>query len=191
MRKYMYFRNYPFSMMILFCLIGVAAFFTLSCDHNHPAHSHDHTEASAMHSDVPYTPLTPELLERFHGHLGPYVAFGGLIGEHAINHFHVPRYFDLMLNVYCPAAPPSSCLIDGLQTSLGATFGKKNIKHIISGSIRVEIEDKVNKKHYIYTIKPEAMTLLKDWETQGMDVEERGHKLFAMQPEEVLSWEEE
>lgn len=156
-------------------------------------HHHDHEQPGPklMHSDVPYKPLTPELLERFHGHLGPYVAFGGLIGEHAINTYDVPRFFGLHVTVECPPGPPPACLIDGLQTSLGVTYGKKNIVHIPTDHIEVEIHDLRRDKEYIYTIKPSAMAMLKEWEENGLGVEERGHKLFAMQAEEVLNVVEE
>jgi formylmethanofuran dehydrogenase subunit E len=149
--------------------------------------SHSDHEDEGMHSRVVYQKLTPELLERFHGHLGPFVAFGGLIGEHAIQTYAMPRYFGVSVKVYCPAAPPPACLVDGLQVSLGVTYGKKNIEHIASEAISVLVTDVKKSETYEYTIKESAMKMLAEWEAAGMDVEERGHALFAMKPMEVLN----
>jgi formylmethanofuran dehydrogenase subunit E len=150
-------------------------------------HDDHHTGPLIQHTEVEYQPITPELLERYHGHLGPFVAFGALIGEHAIQTYNVPRYFGVEVDVHCPPNPPTSCLVDGLQASLGTTYGKKNIHHIPSKTIQVSVEDRRANHTYVYTIKPSAMQMLEEWENQGMGVEARGHKLFAMNAEEVLN----
>ena len=180
----------PIKSIIIVCAV---VFLTGFCFYAFTDESPDmkqNTGNRITHTAVPYQPLTYELLERFHGHLGPYAVFGALIGEHAINHFNVPRYFGLEVQAECQDQPPFSCLIDGLQVSLGTTMGKKNIRHIPAESIRVTILVHETKKKYIYSIKSSAIGMLKKWTQEGLDVEESGRRLFKMKPEEVLSFEE-
>lgn len=64
-----------------------------------------------------------------HGHLGPWVTLGALVGEDAKHRLHA-NGFDLQVVYNLPAdrrTPPQTCLVDGLQSSTGATLGKGNI----------------------------------------------------------------
>ncbi|MCX5707014.1 MAG: formylmethanofuran dehydrogenase subunit E family protein [Candidatus Omnitrophica bacterium] len=63
----------------------------------------------------------------FHGHLGPYLVLGVLAGDLALKKLKCNKYFGLEVKVYGASKKPKSCLIDGLQLSTGATFGKGNI----------------------------------------------------------------
>ena len=144
---------------------------------------------SEMVSHVPFRPLTIEELERFHGHVGPAAALGARMGEHAITTGNIPRYFGLTVLVECPAAPPGSCLIDGLQMATGATMGKKNILHTPAEAVKVTISDDKSGKKYVYTLKPATQALLKRWSEEKPDVEERGKKLFQMKAEELFNIE--
>lgn len=74
---------------------------------------------------------------KFHGHLGPYLVLGILAGEFAIKKLRCKRYFGLKVKVYGANKKPKSCLIDGLQLSTGATYGKGNIKKIEGNKIRI------------------------------------------------------
>ena len=112
------------------------------------------------------------------------------MGQHAITHYNVPRYFGLEVIAECQDEPPFSCLIDGLQVSLGATMGKKNIKHVLAEDIRVSVSVNETKKKYVYTIKSSVKNMIAQWNRDGIDVEESGRRLFKMNPEEVLSVEE-
>jgi len=76
-------------------------------------------------------PGDPEWLQRaaqFHGHLGPWVIIGaraGLVGRQAVD---AKGYFDVRVECLMPyTRPPQTCMLDGLQVSTGATYGKRNL----------------------------------------------------------------
>ena len=141
-----------------------------------------------MKSKVPFEPLIIEDLERFHGHVGPFVALGGRIGEHAVVEHKIPRYFGLTVDVECKSGPPYTCIIDGLQMSTGATMGKANIiHHPAESGFKVIITDNESGKQLTYTFKPEITALMKKWDEEGkLSIEDRGEKLFAMKAEELF-----
>ncbi|MDI6783240.1 MAG: formylmethanofuran dehydrogenase subunit E family protein [bacterium] len=71
-----------------------------------------------------------ELLNKlidFHGHLGPYLVLGYRMGIIGLRETGAKKYFGVQVSVRCPGRPPERCLIDGLQFSTGATYGKANI----------------------------------------------------------------
>ncbi len=65
-------------------------------------------------------------IERFHGHLGPYVVLGYKMGEIA-NQMLGSCPFSKNVVVWTGMKPPVSCIIDGIQMSSGCTLGKGNI----------------------------------------------------------------
>jgi formylmethanofuran dehydrogenase subunit E len=75
---------------------------------------------------------------KFHGHLGPYLVLGLLIGEFAMKRLNCRRYFGIKVRVRGANKKPKSCLIDGLQLSTGATYGKGNISKFSGNNIQVE-----------------------------------------------------
>ena len=84
-------------------------------------------------------------LEKFHGHLGPYVVLGFRMGEIA-NKILGKDFFSKSAIVYSGIHPPLSCIIDGVQISSGCTLGKGNIK-VNNGNIpKVEFRDKIGNK---------------------------------------------
>lgn len=78
-----------------------------------------------------------EVAINFHGHFGPFLALGLRIGEFALTNLKARKYFGIKVTVRCPPQPPPSCMIDGLQISTGATYGKRNIELIPSDEIVV------------------------------------------------------
>ena len=66
------------------------------------------------------------LLERFHGHLGPYVVLGYRTGRLAREELGV-NAFKLTAEVSAGRKPPKSCFVDGVQLGSGCTLGKGNI----------------------------------------------------------------
>lgn len=65
-------------------------------------------------------------IEKFHGHLGPYVVIGykmGLIANRILGN----DAFSKNVIVWTGINPPISCIIDGIQMSSGCTMGKGNI----------------------------------------------------------------
>jgi len=70
---------------------------------------------------------TLDLIQKFHGHLGPYVVLGykmGLIANEKLG----KDPFCKNAIVYTGITPPISCIVDGIQLSSGCTLGKGNIK---------------------------------------------------------------
>lgn len=65
-------------------------------------------------------------LERFHGHLGPYLVVGYRMGVIA-NKVLSNNPFSKEVIVGTGIKPPLSCIIDGIQISSGCTLGKGNI----------------------------------------------------------------
>jgi len=84
--------------------------------------------------------------ERFHGHLGPYLVLGLLAGELALKRLRCRKHFGLEVKVWGATRKPKSCLIDGLQLSAGATYGKGNIQKIAGSKIRALFCNLKNKK---------------------------------------------
>ena len=66
------------------------------------------------------------LVERFHGHLGPYVVLGYRTGRLARERLGVTA-FNLEAEVFTEPRPPMSCFLDGVQLGSGCTMGKGNI----------------------------------------------------------------
>ncbi len=70
---------------------------------------------------------TLKLIERFHGHLGPYAVIGYRMGKIACEKLnHDP--FKKNVEVFTGTNPPISCIVDGIQLGSGCTLGKGNIK---------------------------------------------------------------
>ncbi|MDD2680257.1 MAG: FmdE family protein [Candidatus Omnitrophica bacterium] len=82
----------------------------------------------------------------FHGHLGPYLILGLLAGDLGLKKTGAKKYFGVEVKVYGANIKPKSCLIDGLQLSTGATYGKGNIKKYASDRIKISMRNPENKK---------------------------------------------
>jgi len=93
----------------------------------------------------PFTDL--DAAAAFHGHLGPNLIIGIKMGNHAIGVLQPENCFKLQTEVHCPARPPVSCIIDGLQLSTGCTMGKKSIEHVVSdGPVKVIVTNTSTQK---------------------------------------------
>lgn len=90
---------------------------------------------------------------KFHGHLGPYLVLGLLAGELALKKLRCKKYFGLKVKVWGATKKPKSCLIDGLQLSTGATYGKGNISKYNGSKIKVELQNKINQKKIVLRFK--------------------------------------
>ena len=95
---------------------------------------------------------TLKQIERFHGHLGPYVVIGYKMGEIA-NQMLSPDPFSKKAIAWTGTKPPLSCIIDGIQISSGCTLGKGNIEITLDGIPRVRFIEN-NGKHIEVTLKP-------------------------------------
>jgi len=85
--------------------------------------------------------ITLEQAVRFHGHLGPWLVLGVLMGEYATKALKAKKYFGIEVKVWGANKRPQSCLIDGLQLSTGATYGKGNITKYNGNKVRVYFSD--------------------------------------------------
>jgi len=90
--------------------------------------------------------ITLKEAEKFHGHLGPYLVLGLLAGKLALRELGAKKYFGLDVKVYGANKKPKSCLIDGLQLSTGATYGKGNIVKFNGSMIKLEFYNRSNHK---------------------------------------------
>jgi formylmethanofuran dehydrogenase subunit E len=81
---------------------------------------------------------------KFHGHLGPYLVLGLLAGEFGLKKTGAKKYFGLEVKVYGANKKPKSCLIDGLQLSTGATYGKGNIRKFTGNNIKITMRNVIN-----------------------------------------------
>lgn len=138
----------------------------------------------------PYTPLSLEEIERFHGHLGPSVILGVRMGEDAVLNHQIPRCFGIKVEAVCEATPPGSCLLDGLQLSTGATLGKANIHRKDGGSPEVTISDVKRKVEVKYHLKEPTRQLLGQWKTEGLSVDEQARKIFEMKAADLFEIKE-
>ena len=69
---------------------------------------------------------------RFHGHIGPFLAVGLMMGQVA-NERLGRAPMDMKAVVWIEGRPPRSCVVDGIQYVTGCTMGK--------GTITIEPDD--------------------------------------------------
>ena len=109
--------------------------------------------------------ITLKEAEEFHGHLGPYLVLGILAGELALKKLACKKYFGLEVKVRGANKRPKSCLIDGLQLSTGATYGKGNIKKLNSAIIKINFLNHINSKRLTLGFKDNLIQQLKEAKT--------------------------
>lgn len=115
---------------------------------------------------------------KFHGHLGPYLVLGILAGELAVKKLKSRRYFGLDVKVWGANKKPKSCLIDGLQLSTGATYGKGNIKKFSAAEIKVIVSDKNSNKKIVLKLKEEIIQKI-EGASSHRDSEILAKKIFS------------
>jgi len=67
------------------------------------------------------------LIEKFHGHLGPFAVIGYRMGIIACKKLNYDP-FSKQVIVMTGTKPPISCIVDGIQIGSGCTLGKGNIR---------------------------------------------------------------
>jgi formylmethanofuran dehydrogenase subunit E len=75
---------------------------------------------------------TLKQIEKFHGHVGPYVLIGYRMGTIANEKLGADPFSKKAI-VLTGKKPPISCIVDGIQMSSGCTLGKGNLKVISKG----------------------------------------------------------
>jgi len=90
---------------------------------------------------------------KFHGHLGPYLVLGLRSGDLALKKTKARKHFGIKVLVRGANKKPKSCLVDGLQLSTGATYGKGNIKKLEGRSIKILVHNLDNNKEIEISLK--------------------------------------
>lgn len=135
---------------------------------------------------VPNRMISLREAETFHGHLGPWLVLGILAGELALKKLRCKKYFGLKVRVFGANKKPESCLIDGLQLSTGATYGKGNIQKLDGSKIKLEFYNKQNRKKIILTIKDSLAQELNKTKTHK-DSELLAEELYKVNPLKVFN----
>ncbi|WP_317137706.1 formylmethanofuran dehydrogenase subunit E family protein [Methanochimaera problematica] len=119
-----------------------------------------------------------EDLAKFHGHLGPNIVLGYLMGKYASEKL-CNDPFSLKAIVSCPKKTPESCIIDGIQLGSGCTLGKGNIEIIESSSISCEFKT----DSAVLKIKPRTLPKLpeKD-EDYELKIEKYAEEIYGTDP---------
>jgi formylmethanofuran dehydrogenase subunit E len=114
-----------------------------------------------------YTKVSLKEAIKFHGHLGPYLVLGILAGELALKKLNYKKYFGLDVNVWGANKKPKSCLIDGLQLSTGATYGKGNIRSYNGRIIKIEFNGSAGRKRFSLGLKNDLVKRLASLKTHA------------------------
>ena len=123
---------------------------------------------------------------RFHGHIGPYLVLGVLAGDLALKKLRCKKYFGLEVKVWGANKKPKSCLIDGLQLSTGATYGKGNIEKFNSKLIKINFVNKVNHKKISVRLKKDLIDILETTLTHKGS-EALAKRLYKTNPSEIFN----
>ena len=121
----------------------------------------------------------------FHGHLGPYLVLGLLMGEYALKKLNARPHFGLGVKVWGARNKPQSCLIDGLQLSTGCTYGKGNIVKYNGKIIRVSFMNCDTERGLNLILSGEFVKKLKSATTQRTS-EKLARHLYRMRGEGIL-----
>ena len=122
----------------------------------------------------------------FHGHLGPYLILGIIAGELALKKLGCKKFFGLEVNVRGANKKPKSCLVDGLQLSTGATYGKGNIKKISGNSIQITVCNLENKREVKIELKKWLIEVLSGL-IGHRDSEILARKLYKADPNKIFT----
>jgi formylmethanofuran dehydrogenase subunit E len=155
------------SLPVLFLLSGCAGPRPTERATDLPAHE----EPTMLHHYQPEA-ADPDWLIRageFHGHLGPWLVLGSMIGQDALKRLDTDGYWNIEITVWLPPQrqrQPWSCILDGLQVSTGATLGKQNIRMAFSPEVTSANRPAVfvvrretasaPRAGYAYRLKPQA-----------------------------------
>lgn len=123
----------------------------------------------------------------FHGHLGPYLVLGLLMGEYALAKLNAKRHFGMTAKAIGANKRPKSCLIDGLQLSCGCTYGKGNINKYNGRDIKVIFTNKKTEKSISMTLKDNLINELKSANTHPL-AEKLAKSIYYKKPENLFNF---
>jgi formylmethanofuran dehydrogenase subunit E len=128
----------------------------------------------------------PEILSyegaiRFHGHNGPFLALGYKLGKYLNQGLKPKGIMDFKITVIIKFEKPFTCLIDGLQCSTFATFGKANmmVKKSKNNDILVFVQK--GEKNFTIQITKKAMDMCFNAEDLG----KAAKKIFKTPPKKL------
>jgi len=122
---------------------------------------------------------------RFHGHLGPYLVLGLLAGECGLRKLRCRKHFGLRVKVWGADKKPKSCLVDGIQLSTGATYGKGNIKKYDGKRIKIDMTNKDNGRVFSVVFNKELTKSL-DAAITHKDSEVLAKRLYRTDPSKLF-----
>jgi len=122
---------------------------------------------------------------KFHGHLGPYLILGIIAGRLSLKKLGCKKYFGLNVKVYGANIKPKSCLIDGLQLSTGATYGKGNINKYTADKIKIIVFNLGNNKRIQLSLK-KSITEKLDSLRSHFESEEFAKKLLKIKRQDIF-----
>ncbi|MDI6606088.1 MAG: formylmethanofuran dehydrogenase subunit E family protein [Candidatus Omnitrophota bacterium] len=117
----------------------------------------------------------------FHGHLGPWLVLGIRAGELALDKLGCGKYFGVKVRVWGVARRPKSCLIDGLQLSTGATYGKGNIEKLNSPCVKIEVRSGDRNKKVVLRLREGLLQKLEQAKTE-QESEALAKSIFKSKP---------
>ena len=121
----------------------------------------------------------------FHGHLGPYLVLGLLMGKYALNKLKARQHFGLRVKVWGVKDKPRSCLIDGLQLSTGCTYGKGNIAKYNGAVIKANFLNQDTKESVDLLLRDEVIKKLKAASSHSSS-EKLARELYRAQPQDLF-----
>lgn len=104
-------------------------------------------------------PLSYAETVRFHGHDGPFLALGYRLGRHLVKEFKPKGIMGLRILLRAKIEKPYSCILDGLQCSTLATFGKGNISAVRCRSGCIIVVVQAGRRKLTYRMTPYSWSL--------------------------------
>ncbi|WP_334139852.1 formylmethanofuran dehydrogenase subunit E family protein [Methanothrix soehngenii] len=135
----------------------------------------DHQEGKCRYTGMDKE-YTIEDLAAFHGHLGPYIVLGYMIGRYARQNL-CSDPFQMKAEVFCQDKPPQSCLADGVQIGSGCTLGKRNIRIVPSNEIRCHFA--AGERELVIIPRPIAFTS-ESGKEHDLLIEQLAEKMYRM-----------
>ena len=96
----------------------------------------------------------------------------------------VTPHFGLEADVWCPDAPPPSCVLDGIQISTGCTMGKRNIRHHVAEGVTVKVRGRKTGRSLSMIVRQE--TIARAVEVMRRENDEAGAAVIRQVPLEEL-----
>lgn len=121
----------------------------------------------------------------FHGHLGPFLVLGLKAGTFALKKLKAEKYFVIQVAVKGALRKPKSCLIDGLQLSTGATYGKGNIRKLGGRQIEVIFKNLKTSKKLVLKFRKDLLLKLGRLKTHK-DSQRCARGLYKVSPQKLF-----